>query len=491
MRESGILMHLTSLPGPYGIGTMGWQAYKFIDFLVEAGQKNWQILPLNPTGFGNSPYQSFSACAGNPYLIDLDMLAQEGLLQKEEIEAQFWGKDPEKVDFGAIFRNRTKLLRLAYNRFRPTEEFEKFVEENAAWLADYTLFMALKWKYSGKPWLEWPENIRLRHREAIPEASRELSDEIRMYTFLQFKFFQQWNALRSYAQEKGIHIIGDVPIYVPLDSTEVWAEPQLFQLDERRFPIKVAGCPPDAFTADGQLWGNPIYDWEKMAQDGYRWWIDRLGAAAKMYDIVRIDHFRGFESYWSVDAGEKTARGGHWEKGPGLPFIQAIKAALPELAFIAEDLGYMTEEVRQLQLNFGFPGMKVLEFAFDSREKGNYLPHLYSVNSVCYTGTHDNMTLKQWFDEAASEDLSHAKAYLGLNKEEGYVNGMIRGSMASVSKLCVVQMQDYLGLGKEARMNHPGTMTKENWTWRAKPGFDSEKLSMEIGRITRLYGRTD
>lgn len=489
MRESGILMHLTSLPEPYGIGTMGREAYRFIDFLYSAGQKNWQVLPLNPTGCGDSPYQSFGTCAGNHYLIDLDFLVNDGLLKKEEIEARFWGKDPGRVDFSAMYRNRPKILRLAYNRFRPTEAFQKFVEENALWLADYTLFMALKWKFGGLPWLEWPEELRQHDQTAIAEACRELTDEIRMHTFLQFKFCEQWHALRAYAHEKGINIIGDVPIYVPLDSADVWAEPELFQLDENRHPIKVAGCPPDAFTANGQLWGNPLYDWEKMAENGYRWWIDRLEAAAKMYDVVRLDHFRGFESYWSVDAGEDTARNGVWEKGPGLPFIQAVKNALPELKFIAEDLGYVTKEVRQLQLDSGFPGMKVMEFAFDSREKSNYLPHLYPVDSVCYTGTHDNVPLRQWFDEAAPGDVSCAKSYLGLNQEEGYVQGMIRGAMSSVSKLCIVQMQDYLGLGREARMNYPGTMSSSNWTWRAESGFDSEELAKEIHRITKLYGR--
>lgn len=490
MRESGILMHLSSLPGPYGIGTMGAAAYRFVDFLEQAGQSCWQILPLNPTGYGDSPYQSFSSCAGNPYLIDPDLLIEEGLLEQGEPEAFFWGADPGRVDFGALYDNRMKLLRLAYERFVPDEGYRKYVSENASWLADYCLFMALKEENGGKMWLDWPKPLMLHQEAALAEKRRELAEVIGLHSFLQYQFHRQWTALRAYAHSRGICIIGDVPIYVPLDSADVWADPELFQLDENRRPKVVAGCPPDAFTADGQLWGNPIYQWDKMAETGYSWWIHRLTAAAGLYDVVRIDHFRGFESYWAVDAGEETARHGRWQKGPGLPFIQAIRAALPNLDFIAEDLGYVTEEVRQLQLDSGYPGMKVMEFAFDSREESDYLPHLYPAESVCYTGTHDNVTLKQWFDEASVPDIAYAKAYLGLNKEEGYVRGMIRGAMGSVSRLCVVQMQDYLELGKEARMNYPGTLSPANWTWRAEQGFDSEDLAKDIHRLTRLYGRT-
>ena len=317
-----------------------------------------------------------------------------------------------------------------------------------------------------------------------------LQDSIRLHCFLQYQFDRQWKALRAYAREKGIDIIGDVPIYVPLDSADVWSNPQLFQLDEDRKPRMVAGCPPDSFTADGQLWGNPLYNWEAMKESGYAWWIRRLSAAAKMFDVVRLDHFRGFESYWAVPAGAATAKDGQWVKGPGMDFVSAIRAALPQLRFIAEDLGYITPEVRRLQLDSGYPGMKIIEFAFDSREAGNYLPHLYPVDSVCYTGTHDNVTLKQWFDEALPEDVAIAKAYLGLNQEEGYIRGMIRAAQSSVSRLCVVQMQDYLELGKEGRMNCPGTLSSSNWTWRAEPGFDSVELAADILRITRLYGRT-
>ena len=489
MRESGILMHITSLPGPYGIGSMGKGAYEFVDFLEAAGQSYWQILPLNPTGFGDSPYQAFSACAGNHYLIDLDFLVEEGLLEKCELDALSWGQDPERVDFGLMYNQRNAVLKLAFSRFTPNEEYFAFVEENKHWLEDYAIFMALKQSFGGATWLTWPEGLMRHEESALAEKREELKEAVQLQYFLQYQFDRQWKSLRGYANRKGIRIIGDVPIYVPLDSADVWAAPDLFQLNAERKPIKVAGCPPDSFTADGQLWGNPIYDWQKMHDTGYTWWIKRLQAAEKMYDVVRIDHFRGFESYWAVPAEDDTARNGTWVKGPGMDFIRAIQQALPNLDFIAEDLGFITPEVRQLQLDSGYPGMKVIEFAFDSREESDYLPHLYPVDSICYTGTHDNVTLKQWFEEAAPEDVAMAKAYLGLNKEEGYIRGMIRAGMSSVSRLCVVQMQDYLELGKPSRMNFPGTLSSDNWTWRALEGFDSEALAEEIHAITKRYGR--
>lgn len=489
MRESGILMHITSLPGPYGVGTMGKSAYHFVDFLDKAGQSVWQILPLNSTGYGDSPYQSFSAFAGNPYLIDLDTLVQEGLLKAGEPEAVNWGENPGRVSFGRLYEERGKLLHLAYSRFTPDESYTAFLEENARWLPDYALFMALKEANGGASWLQWPEDLRLREADALEAARKAHADEIGYHSFVQYLFFRQWKALRGYANGKGIRVIGDVPIYVPLDSADVWVNYKLFQLDETRHPTVVAGCPPDGFTADGQLWGNPIYDWQAMADTGYDWWVRRLTAAARMYDVVRFDHFRGFESYWAVPAGDKTARNGRWVKGPGIDFIHAVRKALPELDFIAEDLGFVTPEVRQLQLDSGYPGMKVLEFAFDSREESDYLPHLYPVDSVCYTGTHDNVTLKQWFDEASRQDKVYAKAYLGLNRSEGNVWGMIRGGMSSVSRLFVAQMQDYLELGGEARMNFPGTLSSANWTWRAAEGFDSDKLAKKIRKMTGLYGR--
>ncbi|MBQ3089415.1 MAG: 4-alpha-glucanotransferase [Oscillospiraceae bacterium] len=489
MRKSGILMHITSLPNAYGVGSVGKCAYDFVDFLCRAGQSCWQILPLCPTGYGDSPYQSLSTFAGNPYLIDLDQLIQEGLLLREEAEAVRWSQEESRVDYGCLYEHRGSLLRLAFARFRPDRDFYRFVEENRDWLEDYALFMALKKKFRGSSWQSWSFSLTIRIPEVLKGYRQELAPEMEYHYFLQYTFYRQWQALRAYANSRGIRIIGDVPIYVPLDSADVWANPRLFQLDGSGRPKMVAGCPPDSFSADGQLWGNPLYDWEKMKQTGYDWWIRRLAAAARMYDVVRLDHFRGFESYWAIPAGDETAAGGSWQPGPGMDFVRAIRKALPDLDFIAEDLGYVTPEVRQLLEGSGYPGMKVMQFAFDSRETADYLPHTYPVNSVCYTGTHDNLTMAQWFDEAAEEDIAMAKAYLGLNQEEGYVRGMIRGSMASASRLCVIQMQDYLELGGQARMNFPGTLSANNWTWRAEPGFITEELTQRIYETTRRYGR--
>lgn len=489
MRKSGILMHITSLPNPYGIGTMGKCAYDFVDFLCAAGQAYWQILPLSPTGYGDSPYQAFSTFAGNHYLIDLDILRQESLLQQEEIDAIDWGSNENRVDFGKLYDHRCQLLRLAYGRFCDAEGLDAFIAENSDWLADYALFMALKEKFQGRDWQNWSISLLMRLPAVLDSYRAELKDAIRFQSFLQYTFFKQWKALRKYANDKGIEIIGDVPIYVPLDSADVWANHKYFQLDAARRPVAVAGCPPDSFSADGQRWGNPLYDWQAMEKDGYRWWIKRLKAAAKMYDVVRLDHFRGFESYWAIPATEPTAVNGRWEKGPGMKFITAVQNALPELNFIAEDLGFVTPEVRKLQEQSGYPGMKVLQFAFDSREEGDYLPHSYTENSVCYSGTHDNLTLKQWFENASQEDISHAVAYLDLSEAEGYVKGMIRGCMASVSKLCIVQMQDYLELGGEARMNCPGILSGDNWTWRARAEMITPRLAQRIYQITKQYKR--
>lgn len=489
MRASGILMHITSLPSPYGIGTMGKEAYDFVDFLKKAGQKYWQILPLSPTGYGNSPYQGISTFAGNPYLIDLEALIKGGLLEKEEAEAVEWSEEPDRVDFGILYNNRFLMLRKAYERFTDWEALDAFVEAQSDWLPDYALFMAIKDSRNGADWNTWPDGLRLRQPEALDEARETLAEEIRFQYFMQYLFSSQWTKLRAYAAENGISIIGDVPIYVPLDSADVWSAPQQFQLDADRHPELVAGVPPDYFTADGQLWGNPLYNWDYMKETGYAWWLKRLSAAAKLFDIVRLDHFRGFESYWAVPAGDKTARGGHWVKGPGLDFITCLKENLPELHFIAEDLGYLTKEVLALRDASGYPGMKVLEFAFDSREPSDYLPHTYTPNSVCYTGTHDNLTMQQWFDEADEEAIAYAKEYMGLNEEEGYVYGMIRGGMSSVSSLFVVQIQDYLTLGARSRMNFPGTLTNNNWTWRAERGMIDDRLAQRIYKITKLYGR--
>ena len=489
MRESGILMHITSLPGPYGVGTMGRQAFQFADFLKEAGQSCWQILPLTPTGYGDSPYQSCSTFAGNHYLIDLDLLVAEGLLQKEDLEGIQWCRKDTKADFGMLYNHRLKVLRKAFARFTDTAALDEFCRENDSWLPEFSLFMALKDRFGGKPWYEWEAGVKFRNPDALDKARRELEEEIRFYNFVQYLFFKQWNALHSYCAKKGIAIIGDVPIYVPLDSVDVWSNPELFQLDETLTPTVVAGCPPDAFTEDGQLWGNPIYAWERMEQSGFAWWLRRLAAAGELYDVVRLDHFRGLESYWAIPYGDQTARGGKWVKGPGASFVDALKQGLPELKMIAEDLGYLTQEVLDLRDRSGYPGMKVLEFAFDSREPSDYLPHTYTRNTVCYTGTHDNMTMRQWLDTAEPEALRYATEYMNLRKGEGLVWGTIRTAMSSVSDLCVVPLQDYLDLGAEARMNFPGTLSDSNWTWRAKDGMMSKSLAKKIRGLTALYCR--
>ena len=488
MRESGILMHITSLPGPYGVGTMGKEAYRFVDFLKKAGQHYWQILPLTPTGYGDSPYQSCSTFAGNHYLIDLDMLIEEGLLEKPEVENRDWFWSETKTDYGRLYNNRLTVLRLAYDRFQGGEDFDRFCRENSSWLPDFALFMALKGKLGGAAWYTWEDGLKKRDPGAIWNARQELKDEIRFYSFVQYIFDRQWTALRRYAHENGVKIIGDVPIYVPYDSADVWSNPELFQMDEQMNPTAVAGCPPDAFSDDGQLWGNPLYRWDLLEQDGYGWWIRRLAAAGKLYDVVRMDHFRGFEAYWSVPFGDATAKNGHWVKGPGLDFMNAVKEKLPQISLIAEDLGFLTQEVLDLRDDSGFPGMKVLGFAFDSREPSEYLPHTYPANSVVYTGTHDNMTTRQWFDTAPADAVAYAREYMNITAEEGDVWGMIRTAFASVSDTCIIPMQDYLNLGGEARMNFPGTMTDANWTWRASEGY-LDGLTEKILRLTKLYGR--
>ena len=488
MRGSGILMHITSLPSPYGVGTMGKESYQFIDFLAKAGQRYWQVLPVTPTGYGDSPYQSCSTYAGNHYLIDLDMLVEEGLLKREEIDACFWGSDPQRVDFGLLYENRLPLLRKAYSRFRDTEEaFAKFRACNDGWLPQYADFMALKDQNGGKPWYEWENDLKFFYRENRDVSFHADYEEIQFYCFVQYLFYTQWEKLREYAHSKGILMIGDVPIYVPYDSVDVWSNPQWFCLDENMTPTAVAGCPPDGFNADGQLWGNPLYRWDCMEEDGYSWWLRRLKAAAMRYDVIRIDHFRGFAGYYTIPFGEETARNGVWQQGPGEAFIHAVKKALPETPMIAEDLGFLTEDVHALRESSGYPGMKVLEFAFDADSNNTYLPHTYYKNTVCYTGTHDNMPLKQWFCEMPEKTTTFAMEYMG--NPQNPVWGMIRLCLASVSDLAIVQMQDYLELDKAARMNFPGTFTGDNWTWRAEAGFMTDALAKRIYAMADTYGR--
>ena len=491
-RESGILAAVSSLPSPYGIGTMGRAAYGFADFLERAGQKVWQVLPLGPTGFGDSPYQTFSTFAGNPYLIDLDLLAEKGLLTKEEIGSVPWGDDPAHVDYGRIYEGRFPLLRLAARRFFDSgaerEAFRAFRERESAWLDDYALFMAIKDRMGGAGFPDWPEELRLRDADALRTAERELSETADEYRFMQYEFFSQWRALKAYVNGKGISVLGDVPIYVSLDSSDVWAEPDAFRLDGNRRPQLVAGVPPDYFTADGQLWGNPLYDWDRMAENGYAWWLRRLSKAGEMYDRVRLDHFRGLESYWAVPAGEKTAKNGSWMPGPGKPFIRTLHEKLPGLPVIAEDLGFLTPEVEELLAYSGYPGMKVLQFAFDADEPSAYLPYLYDRNCVCYTGTHDNDTLASWIVAADGKTIARAREYFGIGEEDDLIAAMLRGGAASVADLFIAQIQDHLGLGADSRMNTPG-IGRGNWTWRLLPGQASDGLADRIAGMTRTYGR--
>ena len=491
-RSSGILLPISALPSPYGIGTMGKAAYRFVDILAKAEQRWWQILPVGPTSYGDSPYQSFSTFAGNPYFIDLERLCEEGLLDREEVEAVDWGSDSQKVDYEKIYNSRFLLLKKAKQRGwkRDAEEIKRFTEENQSWLPDYALYMALKRYFGMRAWTEWEDaDIRLRKKEAMETYRDKLAEEVDLFIYIQYLFFKQWDALRAYAKEHNIGIIGDMPIYVAMDSADVWAEPHWFQLDEKNVPREVAGVPPDYFTADGQLWGNPLYDWDAMQKDGYGWWIRRIAGAEKLYDVIRIDHFRGLESYWAVPYGDTHARNGHWVKGPGMALISVLKEKFPKVDFIAEDLGFLTVEVQQLLKDSGFPGMKVLEFAFDSREPSDYLPHTYTPHCVCYVGTHDNETVMAWKEAAAPEDIAMAKKYLGLNEEEGFHWGIIRGGMSSVAELFVAQMQDFLALGAEARMNTPSKLGG-NWQWRLTEGQITEDLIERIADMTRLYGRS-
>ncbi|MEA4969624.1 MAG: 4-alpha-glucanotransferase [Candidatus Pelethousia sp.] len=489
-RSSGILMHISSLPNRFGIGALGREAYAYVDFLVRAGQRYWQLLPMGPTGYGDSPYQLFSSFAGNPYFIDIGLLIEDGLLMEDEARPDLCPAYEGGVDYGSLHARRFGLLRLAFERGRYREEAAQaaFAKENGAWLADYALFMALKAHFGMASFTEWPADIRLREAGALGHYRDLLAEEAAFYAYTQYLFFHQWRSFRAYAQAQGIRLIGDLPIYVALDSADVWSRPDIFQLGEDRRPLWVSGVPPDYFTAEGQLWGNPIYDWEALAESGYGWWLDRIRGATRLYDALRIDHFRGLESYWRVKAGESTARVGEWIKGPGLDFIKAVQREFPALPIIAEDLGYLTPEVHRLVADSGYPGMKVLQVAFDAREPSDYLPHAYPRNCVCYTGTHDNTTAASWFSEAAQADAAFARRYLSLHEKEGLAWGLIRGGMSSVADLFMAQMQDYLGLPAAARMNIPGTIGG-NWRWRMRPGAASPALADKIADYTKMYGR--
>ena len=492
MRTSGVLMPISSIPSPYGIGTMGKQARKFVDFLVKGGQKYWQILPICPTSYGDSPYQSFSSFAGNPYFIDLEYLCKDKLLTKKECESFQWGSNPKYVDYGIMYESRYALLRKVYARFTKKEpqDFEKFCENEKQWLDDYALFMALKDANGGQAWSNWDKSLRLREKKAMEEATEKYSEEIRFYKMLQYLFYQQWNALKTYANEAGIEIIGDVPIYVAGDSADVWANPDQFYLDENLEPIEVAGCPPDAFSDDGQLWGNPLFRWDVMKKDGYTWWTRRIKAMSELYDIIRIDHFRGFDSFYAIPAKDDTAKNGQWKQGPGMDLFCELEKKLGKLPIIVEDLGFLTPSVHKLLKDSGFPGMKVIQFAFDSREESDYLPHTYTNHCVVYTGTHDNDTVMGWMKTAPKASVKYAKEYLNLTKEEGYNWGMMRAAWSSVADMAIVPMQDILGLGSEARINTPSTLGN-NWKWRATPEQIDAKVAKKLYHYMQMYGRVD
>lgn len=489
MRTAGILFPISSLPSPYGIGTLGKAAYDFIDFLSASGQTEWQILPVGPTGYGDSPYQSFSSMAGNPYFIDLDLLAANGLLRKEEIGSD-WGKNPAQVDYHLLFQRRFDVLAKAcarQNKMAP--EYLAFCKQNSAWLDDYALFMALKEEYHHVSFTQWPDSLRKREAPAMRLAKAKYAARIQFWRCLQFFFYQQWIPMKQYANARGIRIVGDIPIYVSPDSSDLWAHPKLFMLGEDGRPAAVAGVPPDAFSADGQLWGNPLYNWKYHWRTGYTWWIERIRHAGTLFDLTRIDHFRGFASFYAVPAGDKTAVNGQWLPGPGKAFVRALRRALPHANIIAEDLGFLTEDVFELLRYSGYPGMKILQFAFDSREESDYLPHNYQPHSVVYTGTHDNTTTEDWQISAAPQDVAFARDYFNLEKKQSLTDAMIHSALGSVSNTAIIPIADWLHLGAEGRINTPSTLGGNNWQWRALPGQLGNALAKSIRHRTRLYGR--
>ena len=514
MRESGILMPVSSLPGPYGIGCFGAEALKFVDFLAAAGQHIWQLLPLSPTGYGDSPYQSCSAFAGNPYFIDLDALKADGLLTAAQLKAEPWGTDPLSVDYGTLYTSRYKVLRAAYAAWREKyagrfgcahyypDDYYAFTLTNESWLNDYALYMALKTANGMKSWAEWPREYRLRDAGALAEFAAGQEEEIGFWKFLQYEFAVQWKKVKDYANEKGIKILGDIPIYVSADSVDAWVGGELFELDAQGGFARVAGCPPDYFSADGQLWGNPLYNWPYHKQTGYAWWVRRVRHALGIYDLLRIDHFRGFDTYWAIPAGSSTARTGKWENGPGMDLFRALEAALGKLPIIAEDLGDLVPSVRKLLADSTFPGMKVLQFAFGGGDN-EYLPHNHVKNSVVYPGTHDNTTLTDWWVNSATEkEKATAAAYLHLTpckptaKEVAAVKpddariALIRAALGSVADRVIIPMYDWLGLGAQAHLNTPGKLGG-NWTWRAADGFAKTTLAKRVLEECEVYCRAE
>ena len=493
MRTSGILMPVFSLASKYGIGTFGDKAYEFVDFLCLAGQSYWQILPLNPTSYGDSPYQSFSSAAGNPYFIDLDLLNKDGLLENKDYENVDFGSDSLCVDYEKLYINRFPVLKIAFNRFLNSvpEQFYTFCKEQADWLDEYALFMAVKEHFGGLCWREWIDDFKFRKKTTLDKFKAEKKAEIAFYKFLQYEFYKQWSELKAYANSKGIKIIGDMPIYVADDSADVWSDTKQFDFDENLIPNVVAGCPPDAFSKDGQLWGNPVYNWKYMknSEHPYEWWIKRMRNALKVYDVVRIDHFRGLESYYCIKYGNKTAKEGKWKKGPGMSLFKAFEKELGKnLPIIAEDLGFLTDDVIKLLKKSGFPGMKVLQFAFDSREESDYLPHNYNKNCVVYTGTHDNDTIIGWSKNTKTDDVETALNYMHLDNINNVNWDMIRLAMMSVADTAIFMMPDLLGLGDEGRINTPSTIG-DNWKWRIKDGCVNSWLAEIIKDMTATYGR--
>ncbi len=492
-RSSGILLPVASLPSRYGIGCFDRNAYDFVDQLVKAGQTYWQILPMGPTGYGDSPYQAFSTFAGNPYFISLEELVRRGYLTEEDCERAAEGTDKTCIRYDILYEKRFSILKKAYanSNIESDPDYNTFVQKHVDWLPDYALFMAIKDSRKGQSYLEWEEDIRLRQSDAMVAYRNRLIDDVNFYQFLQYEFARQWKALKTYANEKGIRIIGDIPIYVALDSADTWAHPELFQFNEQGMPTGVAGCPPDAFSATGQLWGNPLYNWEVHKKQGYRWWLERIRNCYDWYDMVRIDHFRGFDEYYAIPYGDRTAEFGRWEPGPGMELFDVLARELGDLPIIAEDLGFLTDSVRKLLADSGFPGMKVLQFAFDSREDSDYLPYHYDKNSVVYTGTHDNATTYSWWGELKKEDKDVALRYMNRSRwttKKKLTWELVCLAMSSVSDLCIIPLQDYLCLPNTARINTPSTLGG-NWQWRMKKGIFDDKLCNKIRRMTKLYGR--
>ncbi len=491
-RAAGVLLPVSSLPSKFGIGTFGKAAYKWVDFLAEAKQRYWQVLPMGPTSYGDSPYQSFSAFAGNPYFVDLELLCKEGLLEKKQCKEIAWGESKRYVDYGTVYENRETLLRKAFANFtdeKARRALNRFRKKNGEWIEDYALYMSVKARMDQKAWNEWDEDIRMRRPEALKRWKAVCAEDMEYHIFVQYLFFEQWGKLKKYANQKGVEIIGDAPIYVAMDSADVWANPGLFQLDENNNPTEVAGCPPDAFSEDGQLWGNPLYRWDVMAGDGFRWWLKRLRANLTLVDVLRIDHFRGLESYYAIPYGDTTARNGRWRKGPGKAFVDAINKEFDGASIIAEDLGYLTPAVHRLLKASGYPGMKVLEFAFDSQGENDYMPHNYGRNCVVYTGTHDNDTVRGWLAGADPATAALAMEYMGVSQEKELTGAFVRAALGSVADLAVIPMQDYLELGSEARINMPSTLGGNNWRWRLTKKMLKPELAARMARMAELYGR--